>query len=115
MADEAWEKRRQELERALDAALKALRLHMGTDMMAGESDGHPYATGEWARDWDRMRAIERLKMNIGPGEFFDEDVPWGASFTTDGPDGYVHVFAGQTLREAVDKAMKGAEEKTAAN
>jgi hypothetical protein len=59
-------------------------------------------------DRERLQELERLKMNVGPGESFQEDVPWVASFATDEPDTYVHVFAGETLREAIDKAIAGA-------
>ncbi len=105
MADEALEKRRIELAEAFEAAFKALALHMGTDTFDGHVDGHPYVTGDWAQDRDRLMAMEALKMNIGPGESFQENAPWIASFHT---HDQVYVFAGDTLREAVDKAMIGA-------
>jgi hypothetical protein len=109
VADDTREKRDRELELAVASAIKALAEHMGTHSFSGTLLGTDieYVVGfeHVLRDRDRLEAVEALKMNIGPGESFQENVPWVASFTT---DEHVYVFAGESLREAIDKAITDA-------
>jgi hypothetical protein len=110
VTDDLFYARRRQLEDAVKKAVQELLAHESIPPAAfylslDENMTVTIGPESLVDDRDRLNAIGRLQMNIGPGESFQEDVPWVASFATDGPDGYVHVFAGATLREAIDKAI----------
>jgi hypothetical protein len=61
-----------------------------------------------ASDSDRFDSMDRYAVSAGPA-FSGRGSRWIASFET---NGYTHVFAGETVREAVDLAIADAAKPT---
>jgi hypothetical protein len=110
MTDDLFHARRRKLQDAVKKAVEELLAHeniapAGFSFSIGETLTVTIAPDSILDDRERLSAIQLLKLNIGPGESFQEDVPWIARFHTDDD---VHVFAGDTPREAIDKAITAA-------
>jgi hypothetical protein len=110
MTDDLFHARRRKLQDAVTKAVEDLLAHenlapAGFSFPLDEKLTVTIADQSILADRDRLSAVQALKMNIGPGESFQENFPWVASFHS---DDYVQVFDGATPREAIDKAITAA-------